>query len=284
MPNVEANLEFIADLPIYNKEKPFHILKPEDDDPNFDPYANTNLKFESHSVLISDLRGTQHTLATSGFQVVNHKSQFLELDTHAYKVETKDLLSSVFPDAAHILVWDFHIRKNLPQKRPMPDFNYNPVYRLQLPAQGAHDSTPKSVQNILDRHLTQEQKNLYLTSGYRAILIGTWRPLVDPILEDRPLALCDYQSTSQSDLIAADRFYGDRVGEVYYMRYDPGQRWHWLSEQTPEEVFVMKIYDSHPQKDESRYCPHVSFENPLAPEGAQIRESLETRSIVILKR
>ena len=80
----------------------------------------------------------------------------------------------------------------------------------------------------------------------------TWRPLIDPILEDRPLALCDYQSTSQSDLIAADRFYGDRVGEVYYMHYNPRQRWHWLSEQTPEEVFVMKIYDSHPQKDESK--------------------------------
>lgn len=56
------------------------------------------------------------------------------------------------------------------------------------------------------------------------VVRSTWRPL-NRVLEDRPLALCDSQSVSANDLVAADRILPDRVGEVYYLRFNQGQKW-----------------------------------------------------------
>jgi len=64
--------------------------------------------------------------------------------------------------------------------------------------------------------LYSKQANIYFCS--------TWRPLV-PVLEDRPLALCDSRSVDPNDLIAADRILPDRKGEVYYLRRNVNQRW-----------------------------------------------------------
>jgi hypothetical protein len=55
-------------------------------------------------------------------------------------------------------------------------------------------------------------------------MYSTWRPL-NRVLEDRPLALCDSRSIDPGDLVAADRILPDRVGEVYYLRYNEGQLW-----------------------------------------------------------
>ena len=53
---------------------------------------------------------------------------------------------------------------------------------------------------------------------------STWRSLL-PVVEDQPLTLCDSRSVSAEDLMAADRLVPDRVGEVYYLKYNPGHRW-----------------------------------------------------------
>jgi hypothetical protein len=46
-----------------------------------------------------------------------------------------------------------------------------------------------------------------------------------PVLEDRPLALCDSRSVKPHDLIATDRVIPDRVGEVYYLTYNENHKW-----------------------------------------------------------
>jgi len=53
---------------------------------------------------------------------------------------------------------------------------------------------------------------------------STWRPL-NAVLEDNPLALCDSRTVLTDDLVAADRILPDRVGEVYYLHYNPNQEW-----------------------------------------------------------
>ena len=72
---------------------------------------------------------------------------------------------------------------------------------------------------------------------------STWRSLI-PKLEDRPLAFCEYRSIDPDDLVEADRVLPDRVGEVYYLRYHPEQRWYWLEHQDLDEVFMFMMYDS----------------------------------------
>lgn len=99
--------------------------------------------------------------------------------------------------------------------------------------------------------------------------------------------------------MAGDRVYPNRVGEVYHLQYDGDQRWYWLSDQNPDEPFVMLMYDTASGTQarcksthglqvpfklglfSKTYCPHVSFHNPLASPMAPARESVETRSIVI---
>jgi hypothetical protein len=53
---------------------------------------------------------------------------------------------------------------------------------------------------------------------------STWRSLL-PGLEDQPLALCDSRSVAETDLMPTDRLVPDRVGEVYYLKYNPKHRW-----------------------------------------------------------
>ena len=64
------------------------------------------------------------------------------------------------------------------------------------------------------------------------------------MVEDRPLAVCDFRSIDPEDLVPADRVLPDKVGEVYYLRYNEAQRWHWIEKQTPTECWVMVMYDT----------------------------------------
>ena len=45
------------------------------------------------------------------------------------------------------------------------------------------------------------------------------------MLEDQPLALCDSRSVGENDLVPTDRLVPDRVGEVYYLKFNPKHRW-----------------------------------------------------------
>lgn len=53
---------------------------------------------------------------------------------------------------------------------------------------------------------------------------STWRPLL-AVLEDSPLALCDFRSVDPNDLVPADRVIPSHEGEVYYLKYNPDQSW-----------------------------------------------------------
>jgi hypothetical protein len=49
-----------------------------------------------------------------------------------------------------------------------------------------------------------------------------------PVLEDRPLALCDSRSVDPEDLVPADRVAPGRFGEVYYLTHNPNHKWYVL--------------------------------------------------------
>lgn len=75
------------------------------------------------------------------------------------------------------------------------------------------------------------------------LLYSTWRSLL-PILEDRPLALCDGLSVALEDLVPTDRIVPDRVGEVYFVKFNPHHQWYWLEKQTSSEPYVFVMYDT----------------------------------------
>ena len=79
-----------------------------------------------------------------------------------------------------------------------------------------------------------------------ADIFSTWRPLL-PVIEDRPLAFCDYRSVDPADLTVADRIFPQEKFELYFLKHNPRQEWHWLSEQRRTELILMLMYDTSPE-------------------------------------
>lgn len=71
-----------------------------------------------------------------------------------------------------------------------------------------------------------------------------WRPLQK--VESWPLAVCDSRSVDEKDLVACDIIRRRYIGETYFGLQNEAQRWAYLSEQMPDEVCLLKIYDSEP--------------------------------------
>lgn len=286
MPAVLASLEYLQRHPRYNEEKPYWcLLAPED---GFDPEKQRadNLEFESRSdIVIEDIRDftDEVDIEHYGFQVIQHQSKLLSFengnDVEAYRLETERLLHQTL-NADFVKCYHSRLRKNVSHERR--EYDINDPLLVEGPARGAHnDVTYDSGPSIINQYLSKEQKEQYLRSGWRLRIINTWRPLI-PVLQDRPLALCDSRSVSPEDLIAADRIIPDRVGEVYYLHYNKAHSWYWLERQTPAEPFAFVMYDTK-AGPHARFCPHVSFVNTRAPKDANPRQSIETRSIVVTK-
>ncbi|KAK0118546.1 hypothetical protein ONS95_007434 [Cadophora gregata] len=287
MPQIEAALEYLQKLQLYEREKPYWCFLPPSEgyDPNVDRVDN--LEFEEHgNILIRDLRECEDPaphIDDWGFQFLSHRSAFGSFnkaeDVARYRVETEELLKTTM-NAVYVNCYDSVLRKNIVFKRDHLDLA-DPLH-TEGPARGVHnDITYKSGPLVINRFMSDAEKARFLRPGYRIRIINTWRTLI-PVLKDRPLAFCDSRSVDPSDLVAADRIIPENVGEVYYLTYNPKHQWYWLEEQTPEEPLIFVMYDT---KDgpHGRFCPHVSFKNPRCPEDAPPRESIETRSIVITK-
>jgi hypothetical protein len=116
----------------------------------------------------------------------------------------------------------------------------------------------------------------------RVLVFNFWRPLFD-VADRDPLAVCDGRSVRAEDLCET-RIYG--YGHAGYSWYDIGvavydvaasraQRWYFYPRMTPDEVLLMKTFDSAGVI--GRACPHGSFANPAAAPDAPPRRSIELR-------
>lgn len=124
-------------------------------------------------------------------------------------------------------------------------------------------------------------------NGARYAVYSIWRPL-RPVRRD-PLAIADWASVAQEDFIPNEyRQPGieeDFKTEFYTIRPGPTtaeQRWYWLPEQKPDEVFVIKLADSEAVKQPGMAgcAPHGSPRLD-GTEDETPRESIEVRAVAI---
>ncbi len=147
---------------------------------------------------------------------------------------------------------------------------------VRRPARHVHnDYTPKSIaQRTID--ILGEAKAARALEG-RVAQINVWRPLEHPV-HTSPLALVDARTLAQDDLVATDLIFPDRVGEIYSLAYNPAHRWFHFPEMTPDEVLMIKGYDSL-EDGTARYSPHTAFELPRSAAGLPPRKSIEVRTM-----
>lgn len=115
MPDIRTRIDFLKDLPLYKTEKPFMVLLPANKGLDPDAYRTENLEFEKlEDVPIFDIRGheSEFLLDTSGFQLVRHDSQYLNIldrcDVENYRHETEEFLQATL-GAEKVICWDVRV-------------------------------------------------------------------------------------------------------------------------------------------------------------------------------
>lgn len=106
-----------------------------------------------------------------------------------------------------------------------------------------------------------------------------------------PLTLCDARSARDEDLMPVNSCLppkgsggyasvsaGDGF-ELYYKRYREGEKWYYADRMEPNEVWMLKIFDSIKDGKTARRCPHSAFSDPSTV-GSATRESIEVRALV----
>ena len=264
-----------------------NFIRRQDEKPAFHSSALTGGKpkyfyeTEAHTVSISDMREIAEDLSVDreGFELLHHSTSVEDLYDDAaveqtYFPEIEALLRRKF-GASQVAVFDVTRRSDGEVGAKNPEGLRGPAGQLHVDY--TTKSGPQRVKDILG-----EAEAARLTAvGARIIQINVWRPIRGPV-ERSPLALADASSTRQEDLIATDQIFPDRVGEIYHVAHAPSQRWYYAPRMTPDEVLLIKGWDSL-DDGRARFAAHSAFNTPEMRENASVRESIEVRTLVVIE-
>lgn len=215
--------------------------------------------------------GVQPSLDVEGFMLTGHRSAVANFYDEnevkrVYYPEMERLVREIL-GATRVHVFDHNVRNGSKEARAK--------YGVREPVRFAHNDYTLKSGPLRVRELCGDAEAERLLQ-HRYVFINVWRPIRGPV-EQSALAVCDARSMTQSDFIATDLVYRDRIGEVYSVRYSPRHRWYYFSRMRPDEVLLLKCFDSDPNR--ARYTAHSAFEDPATPPGAAPRESIEARTI-----
>ncbi|KAH3017042.1 hypothetical protein KXW60_007268 [Aspergillus fumigatus] len=243
-----------------------------------------------HKVSLTDIRGHEadYTLDTHAFQVLQHiptatTYSTFDFDSDAevqrlYYPEVEQLLKQHIPGAQRIIIFDHTIRKQDPAAPRQP------VNRAHV------DQTRKAAQDRVRLHVSDPaEAERIISQGVRYRIVNVWRPLNGRV-ESSPLAFAAAPSVdNENDLVAVEHRYPHRTGETMAVKYNPNQRWMYLSGMENEERLLLKCSDSLAAAAAeagqggaiAERVPHSAFSDPRTREGAKPRESIEVRALVI---
>jgi hypothetical protein len=267
LPRVSAGLRYLEPM----SEKPRSL--------EFDPppgVPQTTAVYREHTVEIRDVRPVAETLSLEdeGFQLLTAPTSVTDFDDEEairtrYYAETVSLLEEL-TGASRVVVFDHTIRRRIPgasdRRTGIPR---QPVPRVH------NDYTVKSGPQRV-RDLLGDEADALLQKRFS--VINVWRPIRGPV-QDSPLAVTDARSVAQHDLVATDLVYPDRMGEIYYVKFNPEHKWFYAPAMRSDEVMLIKCYDSVAD-GRARFVPHSAFVDPTTPLGAAPRESIELRTLV----
>ncbi len=273
-------------LPETDVQAALTFIKRQDEKPYFKSSALTGgapevfFETEEHVVPVHDMREVADDLSIEreGFELMRHVTAVEDLyDDDAvddvYYPELEELLKRRF-GASRVAIFDATRRSDSEAGAPNRDGLRGPASRVHV------DYTVKSGPQRLRDVVGDEEAERLLNSGARIVQVNVWRPIKGPVKRS-PLALADASSIPAQDLIATDQIFPDRVGEIYQLAQGEGHRWFYASDMTPDEVILIKGWDSL-DDGRARFAPHGAF-HLEGSEGAAPRESIEVRTLVIIE-
>jgi hypothetical protein len=174
-------------------------------------------------------------------------------------------------EARRVLVFDHTIRSKVNAERQTAE--HSTVQRA--PVMVVHcDYTPASGPMRV-RQLVPEEADELLKR--RVAFYNLWKPLKRRV-EEKPLAMCDVTSAARDDMLKMALRYRDREGEIFVMRHSSTHRWWYFPKMVPENVLLLKTYESETD-GRARFLGHSAFDDPNTAPDAPTRESIEIRTI-----
>jgi len=237
-----------------------------------------------HEVTIRDARpiADRLRLDVQGFELRAHRSEFTDFYDEAavrerYYPEVQAAMREM-TGALAVVVFDHNVRSATRAARgetgvrvPV-DQVHNDYTELSGPKRKEEILAATGRSDLADRHVA---------------FVNLWRPIVGPVW-DNPLAVCEAPSVAREDLVPTEiQHFGEddlttprHTGEIYSVRYNAAHRWFYLSQMRPNEVLLLKCYDSRTD-GRARFMPHTGFQNPACPSAFVPRESIEARTLVV---
>jgi hypothetical protein len=268
--DVEVTLNYFR--PPEDGSKPYNYVEKQPEGQLQRNFGDFDVKAVAH-----DIRGkeSEYSLDKDAFIVVSGvpesaEKNFVDHDSikENYYPEVEKLILDNVPGSNRVFLFDHTIR------RSNPDAPRAPVTRVHI------DQTVKSATQRVHHHLPEEAEKL-LKGRYR--IINIWRPLNGPV-QASPLGFASSSTLKDEDLIPVEHRYPDRTGETAGIRYNEGQKWHYISGMRNDERLFLECFDSESLKPGTKVrggrVPHTAFQDPRTPRGAPGRESIEVRALV----
>jgi hypothetical protein len=204
--------------------------------------------------------------------------------------EIEKLLLEFFPGATDALVYNHDVfDRDYTGDRTEDQDNKNPGVNARYANIVHNDLNDNSGRVRCRELLTKNLRNFGRTQNYteeeadrkmsrRFVSINLAKPM--ETVEQFPFVLCAWPSFADQPYITNYRIYDDRVGETTRFTYRPDHEWYWFPQQKPNEVSMLKCYDSVTDGSVSRWSFHTACTDPTAPADARCRKNVVVRSYV----
>jgi len=274
IPSVLASIYYVAPSaqPLYN-----YMYEPLDGSPQH------NCNYELHAVRITDARGLSAapSIHADGFELWDARSVVVDFrdDDAVRRVYYEECahLACAVTGGGRGYVFDHQVRKREPGRPPLSFGRHGNGSNPAAAGRIHNDYTEASGRRRLALAVADADE---VKAIRRYCIVNVWRCIAGPVL-DTPLAVCDSQSVTASDLQVSEARYANRTGEIYLLSHSPRHRWFYYSEMDRHEALVFKQYDSQ-VSGVARYTPHAAFDLPDIPADAPLRESIEVRCLVVM--
>ncbi|KAL0568339.1 hypothetical protein V5O48_013650 [Marasmius crinis-equi] len=240
--------------------------------------AQTNVETEEHVLQIENVRGKEdeYSLDKTGFYFGKHAAK------HTSFANDEEIQKEYYPEsielikrltgASKVVLFDHTVRRRVEGEQGLEPGKRGPVPRVHV------DQTPQAAHKRVVRHLPEGEAQERLKHRFQ--IINLWRPISHPA-EDWPLAVCDFRSLNwEKDLLSSELRYPDKTGWTFSVKHNPEHKWKYVRGLKPEEIILIKCYDSIEDGSVAVLTPHTAFDDPATPAGAPLRQSIELRALV----
>ena len=204
--------------------------------------------------------------------------------------EIEKLLLDFFPDATDALVYNHDVfdkdyagdrTEDQEAKNPGVNARYANIVHNDLNDNSGRvrcrELLTKNLRNFgREQHYTEAEADAKMSRRFMSINLAKPMETVGQF----PFVLCAWPSFADQPYITNYRVYDDRVGETTRFTYRPDHEWYWFPRQKPNEVSMLKCYDSVTDGSVSRWSFHTACTDPTAPADAPCRKNVVVRSYV----